>query len=59
MARVRAGLRIVLLTQDMRKAAVELARLRSEVQWVRAELGTRGVAWPEPPCEEKNGKKAA
>jgi sigma-B regulation protein RsbU (phosphoserine phosphatase) len=59
MARVRAGLRIVLLTQDMRQAAVDLARLRSEVQWVRGELGRRGVVWPEPPGEAANGKKVA
>ena len=59
MARVRAGLRIVLLTQDMRQAAVDLARLKSEVQWVRTELRSRGVAWPEPPCEAANGEKAA
>ena len=49
MARVRAGLRIVLLTQDMRKSALELARLKAEVQRVRIELSARGVAWPEDP----------
>ena len=59
MARVRAGLRIVLLTQDMRKSAVDLAKLRSEVQWVRNELGSRGVEWPELPCDAGEGKRAA
>ena len=59
MARVRAGLRIVLLTQDMRQAAVDLARLKSEVQRVRSELRSRGVAWPEPPGEAANEEKAA
>jgi sigma-B regulation protein RsbU (phosphoserine phosphatase) len=58
LARVRAGLRIVLLTQDMRKSAVELARLRSEVQWVRNELGSRGVTWPEVPGESDEEKAA-
>src|SRR6267378_8144659 len=51
MARVRAGLRIVLLTQDMRSAAVNLARLRAEVDWVRADLAKRGIDWPEAPPE--------
>ena len=59
MARVRAGLRIVLLTQDMRKAAVDLAKLRSEVQWVRSELGSRGVEWPELPCDAGGEERAA
>ena len=59
MARVRAGLRIVLLTQDMRRAAVDLARLESEVQWVRSELSRRGVPWPDPPGEAVKGKRAA
>ncbi len=47
MARVRAGLRIVLLTQDMRLAAVELAALRAEVERVRREFAARGIEWPE------------
>ena len=46
LARVRAGLRLVLLTQDMRRAAADLAALRAEVARVRAELEARGVAWP-------------
>ncbi len=47
MARVRAGLRIVLLTQDMRQAAVELAALRAEVERVRLAFANQGVSWPE------------
>lgn len=53
MARVRAGLRIVLLTQDMRHALTELATLRAEVERVRKALKQRGVEWPEG---EANGK---
>lgn len=49
MARVRAGLRIVLLTQDMRKAAVEFAQFKSEVLRVRTDLAARGIEWPQPP----------
>ena len=59
MARVRAGLRIVLLTQDLRQAAVELARLKAEVQRVRVELGSRGITWPDGPNGTKLGEKAA
>ncbi|HEY6194999.1 MAG TPA: response regulator [Candidatus Eisenbacteria bacterium] len=59
MARVRAGLRIVLLTQDMRKAAVDLARLKRDVRWVRAELERRGVPWPEPTDEADGQERAA
>ncbi|MCE9626625.1 MAG: response regulator [Candidatus Eisenbacteria bacterium] len=46
MARVRAGLRIVLLSQDMRKAAKEVDVLRAELQRVRMELAAKGIAWP-------------
>ena len=46
MARVRAGLRIVLLTQGMRHAIGELASLRAEVERVRTALKVRGVEWP-------------
>jgi sigma-B regulation protein RsbU (phosphoserine phosphatase) len=46
LARVRAGLRIVLLTQDMRRSVVELAVLKAEVARVKLELEERGVAWP-------------
>jgi sigma-B regulation protein RsbU (phosphoserine phosphatase) len=59
MARVRAGLRIVLLTQEMRKSLQELTRLKAEVQRVRAELGSRGVAWPEAPGAPANGEERA
>ena len=62
MARVRAGLRIVLLTQDLRRAAVELEKLQAEVRRVRVELGSRGVSWPEPPAGGSgtpDGRKAA
>ncbi len=47
MARVRAGLRIVLLTQHMRQASVELSALRAEVERVRLALADQGVTWPE------------
>ncbi len=47
MARVRAGLRIVLLKQDMRLAVVELAALRAEVERVRREFAARGIKWPD------------
>ena len=46
LARVRAGLRMVLLTQDLRSAAADLAALRAEVARVRAELAAHGVDWP-------------
>jgi len=46
MARVRAGLRIVLLTQDMRRAVVDLAALREEVERVKRTLSSQGVPWP-------------
>jgi sigma-B regulation protein RsbU (phosphoserine phosphatase) len=59
MARVRAGLRIVLLTQDLRQSAVELARLKSEMLRVRSDLTRRGVPWPDPPGEAPKGRKAA
>ena len=59
MARVRAGLRIVLLTQDLRRAAVELERLQADVAWARAELNRRGVPWPEPPEAAGDCKQAA
>ena len=63
MARVRAGLRIVLLTQDMRQAAVELTHLKAEVQRVRRELGSRGIEWPDdpsaPPGALNGGRRAA
>lgn len=66
MARVRAGLRIVLLTQQLRKAAVELSQLKTEVKRVRLELGARGIAWPEAPGvpdatggTQTGGKRAA
>jgi sigma-B regulation protein RsbU (phosphoserine phosphatase) len=46
LARVRAGLRIVLLTQDMRRAVVELAALRAEVARAKRALAGQGVPWP-------------
>ena len=58
MARVRAGLRIVLLTQGLRQAAVELAALRAEVERVRRELATRGISWPEGDNSSKVGRAA-
>ena len=59
MARVRAGLRIVLLTQDMRRSAVELVRLKAEVQRVRIELSARGIEWPEAPDDPAVSERAA
>ena len=49
MARVRAGLRIVLLSQDMRKAVKDLDVLRLEVKRIRAEFAARGIEWPVGP----------
>lgn len=46
LARVRAGLRIVLLTQDARRAVVELAALREEVMRAKRALASQGVPWP-------------
>jgi sigma-B regulation protein RsbU (phosphoserine phosphatase) len=46
LARVRAGLRIVLLTQEMRRAVVDLAALRAEVTRVKRSLAGQGVSWP-------------
>ena len=49
MARVRAGLRIVLLTKKLQAAALEWTRLQADVTRVRAELRTRGIEWPAAP----------
>ena len=46
LARVRAGLRIVALTQDAHRAKSELAALWAEVDRVRLALEERGVPWP-------------
>ncbi len=40
MARVRAGLRIVLLTQDLRRSAQELRVVKAELEELRRTLGT-------------------
>jgi len=56
LARVRAGLRIVLLTQDLRKSALELEQVRQEVKRVKTEFTNRGIPWPEAPGA---GEKAA
>jgi len=56
LARVRAGLRIVLLTQDLRKSARELEHVRQELKRAKLELMRRGVAAPEEPG---TGEKAA
>ena len=56
LARVRAGLRIVLLTQDLRKSARELEHVRQELKRAKLELMRRGVAAPEEPGA---GEKAA
>ena len=55
MARVRAGLRIVLLSQDMRKAVTDLDVLRLEVKRVRAEFAARGIEWPVGPGGSNGG----
>ena len=47
LARVRAGLRIVLLTHHMRSAVLELAALKAEVARVKVELVAKGIAWPD------------
>ena len=59
MARIRAGLRIVLLTQEMRQAVVDLAKLKREMDWVRGELGRRGLEWPEAPPDLGDTEQAA
>lgn len=46
LARVRAGLRIVALTQDAHRTKAELAALWAEVDRVRQALEERGVPWP-------------
>jgi sigma-B regulation protein RsbU (phosphoserine phosphatase) len=46
LARVRAGLRIVLLTQEIRRAVVDLATLRAEVARAKRSLAGQGVSWP-------------
>jgi len=58
LARVRAGLRIVLLTQDMRRAVNELGALRAEVGRVRQRLAERGVAWPGDAAETPERRAA-
>ena len=52
LARVRAGLRIVLLTQDLRKSAQELERVQQEVQRAKLDLLRRGIPWPDEPGEK-------
>src|SRR5262249_7109532 len=59
LARVRAGLRIVLLTQDLRRSAVELERVQSELKRAKLELVSRGIAWPATPGTDDAGEKAA
>ena len=56
MARVRAGLRIVLLSQDMRKAVKDLDVLRLEVKRVRAEFAAKGIEWPVGPGGSNGGR---
>ena len=56
LARVRAGLRIVLLTQDLRRSARELSHVQQELKRVKLDLLRRGVPWPEEPG---SGEKAA
>jgi sigma-B regulation protein RsbU (phosphoserine phosphatase) len=46
LARVRAGLRIVSLTQDAQRAVVELVALRAEVERVKRALSAQQVEWP-------------
>ena len=56
LARVRAGLRIVLLTQDLRRSAREVTRMQQELKRVKLDLLRRGIPWPEEPGA---GEKAA
>src|SRR5262245_64916936 len=56
LARVRAGLRIVLLTQDLRRSVQDLERVQAELKRVKLDLTRRGVPWPEEPGP---GEKAA
>jgi len=56
LARVRAGLRVVLLTQDLRKSAQELEHVRQELKRAKLELIRRGIVTPEEPGA---GEKAA
>lgn len=58
LARVRAGLRIVLLTHVMRRAVVELAELKAQVARVKLELDARGIAWPEVASRESEERAA-
>ena len=53
MARVRAGLRIVLLTQDMRGKVQQLREVSAELERLRREAN-RHLPWPErcPHCAE-------
>jgi sigma-B regulation protein RsbU (phosphoserine phosphatase) len=52
LARVRAGLRIVLLTQDLRRSVRELTRMQQELRRVKLDLLQRGIPWPEEPGEK-------
>jgi sigma-B regulation protein RsbU (phosphoserine phosphatase) len=56
LARVRAGLRIVLLTQDLRRSARELEHVQQEIKRAKLDLMRRGIPWPEEPG---TGEKAA
>ena len=56
LARVRAGLRIVLLTQDLRRSVRELAHVQQELKRMKQDLQRRGIGWPEAPGA---GEKAA
>jgi len=60
MARVRAGLRIVLLTQDLRKSASELRVVNAELEQARAKLTGAGNgghlrAIPDASPQDANG----
>ena len=62
LARVRAGLRIVLLTQELRSSARELERVQQDIKRVKLDLKRRGIAWPEtgaPGEAGSAGEKAA
>ena len=59
LARVRAGLRIVLLTQDLRKSALELERVQHELKRAKLDLVSRGIPWPAAPGTGETGEKAA
>ncbi len=58
LARVRAGLRIVALTQDAHRTVSTLAALRTEVERVKQALAAQGVEWPQDEDASRKDKAA-